>query len=82
MNLHELIIEELHRIAPEADPESLSPQMELREQLDMDSMDFLNLVTALCTRLDISIPERDYDKLQTLEQTEAYLAAKLPKKER
>lgn len=81
MNIQEILVEELHRIAPEADPLSLSPDVELRDQLDIDSMDFLNLVTALCKRLDISIPERDYDKLQTLGQTEAYLAAKLSEKE-
>jgi acyl carrier protein len=61
-----VLIDELGRIAPETDASELDPEADLREALDIDSMDFLNLVTALGQRLEIDIPEIDYPKLATL----------------
>ena len=60
-----VLIDELGRIAPETDARRLDPNAELREELDIDSMDFLNLVTALTERLAIDIPEIDYPSLAT-----------------
>ena len=71
------LIEELGKIAPESDADRLDPDAELREECDIDSMDFLNLVTALSERLKIEIPETDYPSLATLRQAAAYLAQKL-----
>jgi acyl carrier protein len=65
--------DELGRIAPEVDFDALDPAADLREQADIDSMDFLNLVTALHVRLKIDIPEADYPKLATLQAAMAYL---------
>ena len=65
----------LAEIAPEADGASLDGSVELAEQLDIDSMDFLNLVTAVSERTGIDIPERDYPKLRTLDDAIVYLAA-------
>ena len=50
---------------------------DLREALDIDSMDFLNFVIAIHRRLGVDIPELDYPKLATLEGAMAYLKAKL-----
>ena len=72
-----VLIEELGRIAPETDASQLDPNAELREELDIDSMDFLNLVTALSERLKIDIPEIDYPKLATFGHAVDYLAQKL-----
>jgi acyl carrier protein len=58
-----VLINELGRIAPEIDGTALDPDADLREELDIDSMDFLNLVTALKERLHIDIPEIDYSNL-------------------
>jgi acyl carrier protein len=66
--------EELHRIAPDIDVEEIDRGAELREETDIDSMDFLNLVTALGRRLDMDIPEADYDELQSYDAMLAYLA--------
>ena len=55
----------------------LDPNAELREELDIDSMDFLNLVTALSERLKIDIPETDYPNLATFGQTVDYLVQRL-----
>jgi acyl carrier protein len=70
------LIDEISRIAPEMDATCLDPEADLREELDIDSMDFLNLVTALSERLAIDIPEIDYPKLATLGRAVEYLAEK------
>lgn len=66
--------DELGRIAPEVDFDSIDPTADLRDQVDIDSMDFLNLVTALHERLGVDIPETDYPKLATLQGVLDYLA--------
>ena len=65
--------DELGRIAPEVDFEAIDAEADLREQVDIDSMDFLNLVTALHARIGVDIPETDYPKLATLKGALAYL---------
>jgi len=72
-----VLIDELGRIAPEADAMSLDPDADLREELDIDSMDFLNLVTALGERLQMDIPEIDYPNLATFRHAIDYLAQRL-----
>ncbi len=75
-DLRVMVIEELSDVAPDADLSRLEPDADLREALDIDSMDHLNFVTALCRRLQIAIPEVDYPKLTTLNGAVAYLLAK------
>ena len=72
-----VLIDELGRIAPEIDASRLDPNAELREELDIDSMDFLNLVTALSERLEIDVPELDYPKLATFGHAVDYLVRRL-----
>ena len=71
------IVDALTRIAPEIDPASITPSASFREQLDLDSMDFLNFVLALHERLGIEIPEADYGRLSSLDDATAYLLARL-----
>lgn len=73
----DVFLEELARIAPEADVSALAPDVDLREALDIDSMDVLNLVAALHARLGVDIPEADAGALMTLDGASAYLAARL-----
>jgi acyl carrier protein len=54
-------------IAPEADLQALKPDISFRDQLDIDSMDFLNFIIALHRELGVAIPETDYPKYSTLE---------------
>lgn len=75
-DIRKVLVEELANIAPEMDTESLDPKADLRESLDIDSMDFLNFITAVHHRLGIDIPEIDYPKLFTLEKAMSYLASK------
>ena len=67
------VIAELGNIAPDIDISTVAPDADIREALDIDSMDFLNFVTALHKKLGIDIPERDYPKLVTLDGAVAYL---------
>ena len=72
-----VVLRVLGQIAPEADLESLKPDVSFREQLDLDSMDFLNFVTAIHHRLGIDIPEIEYPKLATLAGAVSYIDGKL-----
>ena len=74
--IRNVIVETLTRIAPEIDPTSIRPDVPFRDQLDLDSMDFLNFVLALHDRLGIDIPEIDYPKLTTLDGAVAYLSSR------
>jgi acyl carrier protein len=63
----------LGEVAPEADPASIKPDVEFRDQLDLDSMDTLNFAIALHTALGVEIPEADYPRLATLDGCIDYL---------
>lgn len=71
------VVDALAQVAPEADYERLRPDRPLRDQLDIDSYDFLNVMVHLHEQLGVDIPEADYAKLTTLEATVAYLATRL-----
>lgn len=71
--IHQHILQILHRIAPEADLESLDPKQNLREALDIDSFDFLNVAIALHETFGVDIPESDYRKIATLQGMIDYL---------
>jgi acyl carrier protein len=76
-DLKKTIIDALSRIAPEIDPASIETSTSFRDQLDLDSMDFLNFVLALHDRLGIDIPEADYPRLYSLDSALSYLASKV-----
>jgi acyl carrier protein len=69
-------------VAPEADLARLDAREDLREQLEIDSMDLLNFAIAVHERTGVEIPESDYPKLASLESAVAYLAARLAAGER
>ena len=71
-----LIRDILAGIAPEAADAAIPGDADLRETLDLDSMDFMNFVIGLHERTGVDIPEADYPQLFTLDGAMAYLAAK------
>jgi acyl carrier protein len=74
-----VLLQEIGNIAPEADLSKLDPGADFREELDIDSIGFLNLVIVLAERLKLPIPEKDYARLRTVESAIRYLtAAKQP----
>lgn len=71
------VMAELTSIAPEVNPAELAPARLLREQVDLDSMDWLNFLIGLHERFKVDIPESDYARLRTLDDLIAYLRAKV-----
>lgn len=76
--LRDILLETLGEIAPEADLASVDDEESLREELDLDSMDFLRLVQRLHERLGVEVPELDYPQLDTLASAVDYLAERIP----
>lgn len=60
------VLKILGEIAPEADLESIKPDVDFREQIDIDSMDYLNFVIALDEEFNAEIPEPEYTKFTSL----------------
>lgn len=67
----------LASIAPEADLESIRPDVNFRDQIDIDSMDYLNFVIALDEEFQAHIPETDYTKFTTLNACVTMLESRL-----
>jgi acyl carrier protein len=74
------VLAALTQVAPEVDPAEVQPQVGLREQLDIDSMDFLNFAIALHRQFQVDIPERDYPQLATVDGCVDYLANALQRR--
>ncbi len=72
-----MVLRELHRIAPEIDLAQLDPSIDLREQVDLDSMDILNLAIAIHEAIGIDIPEADYPHMVTINGAVVYLGGRL-----
>jgi len=75
--IRQAIFDALRQIAPEADPQKIRPDENLRQALDIDSFDFLNLLIGLHQRLGVEIAEADYGQLTTLAALVKYLSGKL-----
>ncbi|RYH11702.1 acyl carrier protein [Tropicimonas sp. IMCC6043] len=70
-------VEELIKIAPDLEPDEIGDNDHIQDDLDLDSMDVLNLVAALHARFGLNIPEADYVRIATPALASAYLAAEL-----
>jgi acyl carrier protein len=79
-DIRDTLLKVLGRIAPEADLTALKPDVNIREQLDVDSMDFLNFLIAVDKELKVDIPERDYGRLTTLDTCVEYLVDRMGRK--
>ena len=71
------VVAALTGVAPEIDPGGVPPDEPFRDAYDLDSMDFLNFVIGVHTRLGVDVPEADYAKMATLNGAVAYLATRL-----
>ncbi len=68
-----LIIEIIQEIVPDSDLSGLDPDKPIRDQVELDSMDFLDFIMMLRKRYRITVPDDDYSKLATLNSSIAYL---------
>jgi acyl carrier protein len=72
-----VLLDSVEVVAPEVDVEALDPTDSLRDQADLDSIDFLELVSLLARAVDSDIPEDDYSRLDTVDTAVDYLARRL-----
>lgn len=75
--IRKAVLNALAGVAPELDEATLRTDKSFRDQLDIDSMDFLNYVIALHEAVGVDIPESDYGSVASIDGAAAYLAAKL-----
>jgi acyl carrier protein len=71
-----LIKNAIVEIAPDAEPDELAPDDDMRDELDLDSMDFLNIIIAVSKQTGVNIPESDYAQVLTLNSMCDYIEAK------
>jgi acyl carrier protein len=72
-----LVVGQLRQIAPEIDVSQIDFAIDLREQVDFDSMDILNLVVAIHEATGVDIPEADYPQMVSLDGCVGYLRSRL-----
>ena len=72
-DIREVILDILESIAPDEDLSDLKDEIAFREQLELDSMDFLDIVMELRKRYRVQIPEEDYPALASMKSTCDYL---------
>lgn len=75
--IRSLVLRAIGRVAPEADLSTLRGDVDIRDELDIDSIDFVKFLTALHEDLRCDIPERDYSELSTVDGAERYLTRRL-----
>lgn len=71
-----IVLEIIADIAPDEDLSNVKPEVRLRDQLQLDSMDFLDIVMELRKRHSIEVPEADYQQLASLDSCAEYLTPK------
>ncbi len=75
--IREIIYNIIKEIAPDEDLSNLDDAREIRDQIELDSMDFLDIVLELRKRYKVDVPEEDYPKLATINGCVEYLEPKL-----
>jgi acyl carrier protein len=75
--VRQALIDSILMVAPEADFAELRPDRPVRDQLDIDSFDFLTILEHLHEKLGVNVPELDYAKMATLEGSVDYLTSRL-----
>ena len=72
----QVVLDIIAEIAPDEDLSNISPDVRLRDQLDLDSMDFLDIVMELRKQYGIEVPEEEYPQLASLDSCAEYLTPK------
>jgi acyl carrier protein len=73
--LKDTICKLILNIAPEVDISELDPNEDMRDELDLDSMDFMRLLEAIEKNMGVSIPQSDYKQVSTLQTMAEYISA-------
>ena len=72
--IRSVLLEVIDEVAPGCIPEVVDDDADIREQMDLDSMDLLNIIAALHERLGIEVPDADMEQITTLRKAIAYLS--------
>lgn len=72
-DIRQIIIDIIQVVSPDADVSNLEDEVRLRDQLELDSMDFLDIVMELRKRYKVEVPKEDYQELASLSSCVAYL---------
>ena len=80
--IKDIVLRVLGQIAPEAELDQIDPAVDLREQLDLDSMDILNLMIGIHEATGVDIPEADYPQMASLDACVAYLLPRVEQAKR
>ncbi len=75
--IKQTIIEQILMVAPDIEKEEIEPNANLQRSLEIDSFDFLKVLTALNETLGVDVPETDYAQVDTLEHMADYFKARL-----
>jgi acyl carrier protein len=75
--IRQVVLDILERIAPDEDLSNLDDSQPFREQMELDSMDFLDIVMELRKQYRVQIPEEEYQNLVTMDSTVSYLTPKM-----
>ncbi|MDR1817309.1 MAG: phosphopantetheine-binding protein [Puniceicoccales bacterium] len=78
--VHKIVLDIVAEIAPDEDLGNVKPDVRLRDQLSLDSMDFLDIVMELRKKYGIEVPENDYKELASLDSCSEYLLPKFAEK--
>ena len=76
-DIRNAVLQAVCTIAPEVDAAALDPNVALRSQVDLDSMDFLRVLVELKRTLGVEVPETDYARLTTLDEWVRYFAVRM-----
>lgn len=79
-DIKKIVLDIIEEIAPDEDLSDVKPEVRLRDQLDLDSMDFLDIVMELRKQHGIEVPEEDYPELASLDSSANYLLPKFEAK--
>ena len=75
-DIRSVIADAIAAVAPETDRAALAPDRPLREQVELDSVDWVNVIETLCERLQVDIPEAEYGRLTTIDSIAACVEAR------
>lgn len=77
MDTRSIVLAAITKVAPDVDPSSLPGDVDFREEADLDSMDFIGILTAVHQATGVEVPEIDYPLVTTLDSFAEYLAQRL-----
>ena len=77
MNARQTILDAIEKIAPDIDPDTLPTDVDFREEAELDSMDFLGVLTAVQEATGIEVPETDYSEITTIDRFSDYLSSRM-----